>query len=91
MRIPLRYAYNVKSSTQLINDMQEIKYNRNLRLASFDVTNMYTNIPTNELLGLIYTICQNNNIDRNIKTDITRLSKAIIKTIYNLWTKHICK
>jgi len=82
IHIPLHCAYNVKSFTQLINDMQVIKYNRNLRLASFDVTNMYTNVSSNELLGIIDTICQNNNIDRNIKTDITRLSEAIINQNY---------
>jgi hypothetical protein len=82
IHIPLPYAYNVKNSRQLIKDLQDIKYNRDLRLASFDITNMYTNIPTKNLLGIIDTICKNNNIDRNIRTHITRLSKAIINQNY---------
>jgi hypothetical protein len=68
IHIPLPYAYNVKNSTQLIKDLQDIKYNRDLRLASFGISNMYTNIPTKKLLGIIDTICKNNNIDRNIRT-----------------------
>jgi len=31
---------------------------------------------------MIDTICKNNNIDRNIRTDITRLLKAIINQNY---------
>jgi hypothetical protein len=29
-----------------MKDLQDMKYNRDLRLASFDIANMYTNIPT---------------------------------------------
>jgi len=46
IHIPLPYAYNVKNSMQLIKDLQDTKYNHDLRLASFGITNMYTNIPT---------------------------------------------
>ena len=49
---PLPYTYNIKNS-QLINDLQEIPYDLNLRLASLDITNMYTNIPTSTLLATI--------------------------------------
>jgi len=53
IHIPLPYIYNVKNTTQLINDLKEIPYNDNLRLASLDIANMYTNIPTGELITII--------------------------------------
>jgi len=50
----------VKNTTHLINDLKEIQYDQNLRLASFDIKNMYTNIPTSELITIIYKACQDN-------------------------------
>jgi hypothetical protein len=44
---PLPYTFNGRNISQLINDLTDIPYDHNLRLASFDITNMYTNIPTN--------------------------------------------
>jgi len=48
--VPLPYTFNITNSTHLINDLADIPYEHKLRLASFDILNMYTNIPTNELL-----------------------------------------
>jgi len=44
------YTYNVKNTTHLTNGLKEIPYNRKLRLASLEIANMYTNIPTSELI-----------------------------------------
>ena len=43
---------------------------------------MYSNIPTNELLRIINTACQNNYIDGKIKRSITKLTKTIIDQNY---------
>jgi len=64
----------VKNTTHLIVDLQEIPYDQNLRLASFDITNMYTNIPTYDLATIIKEICKNNQIDPNIIEDIIKLT-----------------
>jgi hypothetical protein len=76
--IPLPYAFNVKNTVQVINDLADILYNQKLKLASFDISNMYTNIPTEELIQIITTACQNNNTEDNLKQDIINLSKTII-------------
>jgi hypothetical protein len=47
--IPLPYCFNVKNSTHLIEDLHTIPYDHNLRLASFDITNMYQNPHTRTL------------------------------------------
>ena len=54
----------------------------NLRLASLDITNMYTNIPTGTVLSTIKEICQNNYVMKEIEADIIRLSEAVIKQNY---------
>jgi hypothetical protein len=51
--ITLPNAYNVKNTPQLIMDLKLIEINPNSRLASFDVSSMYTNIPTRYLRSII--------------------------------------
>ena len=75
----LPYTFNVTNSTHLINDLADIPYEHNLRLSSFDISNMYTNIPTNELLSLIDTACSNNLVDESLKRDIISIPKTIIE------------
>jgi hypothetical protein len=79
---PLPYTFNVKNTAQLINDLTDIPYDNNLRLAFFDITNMYTNIPTNDLLVIINSVCNNNYIQGNLKHDILKLSKIIMDQNY---------
>jgi len=76
--IPLPYAFSVKNIACLISGLAIIPYERDLKLASLDITNMYTNIPTNELLRIIDTACQNSYINGNIKQSIIKLTKTII-------------
>jgi len=79
---PLPYTFNVTNSTHLINDLADTPYDHNLRLASFDISNMYTNIPTHKLLSIIDTACSNNLVEESLKRDIINLSKTIIKQNY---------
>jgi hypothetical protein len=75
--IPLPYCFNVRNSTHLIEDLHEIPYDQNIRIASFDITSMYTNISTHDLMTIIKEICQNNQIDINVQEDIMKLTKTI--------------
>jgi hypothetical protein len=43
---------------------------------------MYTNIPTNELLGIINLVCNSNYVEENLKHDILKLSKIIMDQKY---------
>ena len=49
MHIPLPNAFNIRSPTHLTEDILEIPYKQGLKLVSFDIVNIYPNIPTNEL------------------------------------------
>jgi hypothetical protein len=78
----LPYGFNVKNTTHLISDLTDIPYDHNLRLASFDITNMYTNIPTNELLRILNSACNKNYIEENLKHDTLKLSKIVMDQNY---------
>jgi hypothetical protein len=42
--LELPYTYNIQNSIQLMTDLKFIELNKDTRLCSFDITNMYTNI-----------------------------------------------
>jgi hypothetical protein len=54
--LALPYSFNVKNSVQLINDLTKLPTDDHTRLCSFDISNMYTNIPTDEISNLIQSI-----------------------------------
>jgi hypothetical protein len=80
--IPLPYSFNVKNTVQLIEDLTDIPYSHNLRLTSFDISNMYTNIPTEQLIKIIKIACHNNNTEDNLTRDVIKLPKTIIDKNY---------
>ena len=51
--IPLPHIFNIKNSVHLMNDLNEIPFEKYLKFLSFDITNMYINIPTKELITII--------------------------------------
>jgi hypothetical protein len=51
--ITLPDAFNIKNTPHLLNDLLTINIHQNYRLASLDISNMYTNIPTEELKHII--------------------------------------
>jgi hypothetical protein len=52
-RLQLPYVYNIKDSISHIHSFESLKINRNIRLCSFDIENMYTNIPFVEVKNVI--------------------------------------
>ena len=68
--IPLPYTFNVKNVVHLMYDLQEIPYNQNLKFASFDITNMCSNIPTGELINIIDLLCNQHDIKEELKHEI---------------------
>jgi hypothetical protein len=51
----------------------------NIRLCSFDIKNMYSNVPTQDLNDLIIDIARKNQIHSEIIQEIEKLAKLIIK------------
>lgn len=80
--IPLRYTFNVKNSIQLINDVLEIPYDQKVCFPSFDITNMYYNVPTDELLKIINFMCDKHDISGKLKHELVKICHIIIKQNY---------
>jgi hypothetical protein len=55
-----------------MKELKEIPFESGLKFVSFDIANMYTNIPTNELIGIIEGMCERNGLDQTICTDIKK-------------------
>ena len=65
-----------------MNDLMDIPYTSNLNLASSDITNMYTNIPTKVLTDIIHQLCIYNNIDTTVQTEPRNLCNIILTQNY---------
>ena len=71
--IPLPYIYNVQNSFQLMKDLSDIPFDPNLTLASLDISDMYTNIHTEELLNTT-DMSDKRNIEDTLKLEIAEIS-----------------
>jgi hypothetical protein len=59
---------------QLIDNLNEIPVDQDLKLASFDISNMYSNLPTKDLIPIITTMCDQQNLPTQIKLEIISLT-----------------
>jgi hypothetical protein len=82
MYIPLPYTFNTKNSVHLMNDLLEISNDQKKTFASFDITNTYSNDPTNEISQLIELMCNQQNINVELKQVLMKLSQVLIKQSY---------
>jgi hypothetical protein len=82
-KLQLPYVYNVKDSIKLIHNLEKLQIDGNTRLYSFDVENMYTNIPVNEIENIIIEILNNDN-----ETPTTE--KQELGTLLNTILEHNC-
>jgi hypothetical protein len=51
--LQLPYTYNISNTVHLTNDLNNIPINTNTRMCSFDIKNMFTNIPTAQVNEII--------------------------------------
>ena len=79
---PLPNVYNVQNSVQLMNDLSQIPFVPELKLASLDISNMYTNIPTKDLIDIIDMVCKQHNIEYMLKREILTITRLIIMQNY---------
>ena len=86
--LALPYRYNIKNSIHLMHDLQEILFDNDLKLISFDIFNMYTNIPTNELTKLIQYMCAHNDINTTLQNDLLQQCNTILSQNYFQFGTH---
>jgi hypothetical protein len=75
-------THSINNPTQLITDLNNIKTDPDLKLASFDINNMYSNIPTTELIYIIAQASDQHSLPQNIKHELISLSDNIIAQNY---------
>ena len=93
LHIPLPNAFNITSPTQLISELLNIPYIPGIKLASFDIENMYSNIPTNEIIPIIREISARNQLDSKITNEIITITQTVLQQNYltfnnNIYSQH---
>jgi hypothetical protein len=87
----LPYTYNVKNSAHLMEELSKVDIHNNIRLCSFDITNMYTNIPTEDIGHIITMILNNNYIGIDNIYEIIHFTDIIFKRNYFEFNKIVYK
>jgi len=82
LHIPLPNAFNIKSSVHLIEDLLGIPYKQGIRLVSFDIENMYPNIPTNELVPIIDGKSFRNQLDGKTTNELIKITRTVLEQNY---------
>jgi hypothetical protein len=81
--LQLPNAFNVENTNKLAHLLQLIEIDDNTKICSFDIENMYTNIPTNELPNIIGNILNKNHIiPHESKIEINNLLSIILQQNY---------
>jgi hypothetical protein len=76
--LKLPYTYNVCNSNHLMAELKTIELNSVMRICSFDIENMYTNIPRRDIINIINNILVNNT---EIQENIRKERKYILKIV----------
>ena len=75
-----------------MKDLTHLSYDRNIKFASLDINNIYSNNAIKEMLTTVGTLCEINNIEDKTKQDILKITQAIVeKTISAFKTRSTCK
>jgi hypothetical protein len=86
--------YNVPNSVQLMKDLADILCVPGLKIASLDISNMYTIIPIKVLLDIIEDMCKNHILEPTLIQEILKitinhnLEPTLIQKILNISINH---
>jgi hypothetical protein len=80
--ITLPNTFNIKNILNLIDELNNININQNTRICSFDITNMYTNIPLNILKNIIRNTLSKGEIPQVIIYEIDRITRLVLEQNY---------
>lgn len=63
----------------MIKDSTDNPYDQNLKLASSDITNVYSSVPTDKLRNIINIMCERHDMNDKLKQEIVKVSKLLIE------------
>jgi hypothetical protein len=79
----LPYTHNVRNSIHIMTDLQPIELNRDMRICSFDIKNMYINIPKRNAINIINNILESHSeIHMNIRKEIMHIMQMVMEQNY---------
>jgi len=67
-----------------MKELHEIPFDRNLKLVSYDMTNMYSNVPTKNLTEMIKLMCNQNDINKELRHEIRKFREVLIKKLFSI-------
>ena len=76
--IPLPFAYNIKNTVQLMDDLIEIPQRQYMKFASFDISSLYWNIPTGDLMAILNELCNANDVYGKTSQEILRITHTLV-------------
>ena len=71
-----------------MHDLQGIQFDNVLKFVLFDISNMYTNIPTNDLTGVIQHMCTHNDINITLKNELLQQCNNTLSQNYFQFGTH---
>jgi hypothetical protein len=80
--IPLSYTFNVENTVQLMKDLTELPYDHNIKFASLDINNTYSNVPIKGMITALENLCEVNNLEDKTKPDILKITRAMVEQNY---------
>jgi len=80
--LPLPNTFNIQNSTQLMKEISEIPFTPGLHLASLDISDMYSNIPTNDIEHIIRSMCTQQDIDAKLTLEILTITRTVLTQNY---------
>jgi hypothetical protein len=86
--VQLPNAYNVTNTEYFISELADIDIDSNTRPCLFDITNMYTNIPTDSIIHIITMIMNNNYIDTNTIHEIILINTILEQNYFQFDNKY---
>jgi hypothetical protein len=78
----LPYAYNIKKTPQLIQELKQTPLAPTSAFASLDTTNMYSNIPTEETKHILHNTLTHNGTDRHTITELMSWYEIVTQQNY---------
>jgi hypothetical protein len=66
-----------------MKDLIQITYDQNLRFASFDISNTYTNIPTDQIPKIVASLCNQNHLHKKLTREFVKITRTLLKQNYS--------
>jgi transcription elongation factor Elf1 len=90
--LQLPNAFNIPNTNSLTQSLNSIKIDANTNLCSCDIVNMYTNIPTTEVINITkYIIDHDLYIEQEVKHELPDLVNVILEQNHIQFNDHFYK